>query len=98
MNELKYGSAADVAKRIREWLGPNGRENTASLLLYEAMKALESQAAPSAAPAELTDADIERGWHQTFSTSNPFCPCDLKSFTKAVRWAESALRSRKEPA
>ncbi len=39
----------------------------------------------------LTDAEIEKGWHQTFSTSNPCCPCNLKSFTKAVRWAEYAL-------
>ncbi|WP_407058807.1 hypothetical protein ACKZDW_09160 [Ralstonia syzygii subsp. celebesensis] len=39
----KYGSATDVAKRIREWLGPHGRENTASLLLHEALQALEAQ-------------------------------------------------------
>jgi hypothetical protein len=38
-------------------------------------------------------AEIERGWNDTFSTTNPFCPCDLKSFTKAVRWAESVLAS-----
>lgn len=36
---------------------------------------------------------IEQGWRDTFSTNNPFCPCDLKSFTKAVRWAERALAS-----
>lgn len=35
-----------------------------------------------------TDAQIARGWRDTFSTENPFCPCDLKSFTKAVHWAE----------
>lgn len=34
---------------------------------------------------------IEDGWHKTFSTQNPYCPCDLNSFTKAVRWAESAI-------
>ncbi|WP_454731451.1 MULTISPECIES: hypothetical protein [Cupriavidus] len=57
------------------------------------------QPAAQAAPAvpeserckELTDAEIERGWHATFSTSNPYCPCNLKSFTKAVRWAVAAL-------
>ncbi|MGH7463455.1 MAG: hypothetical protein ACREMA_20800, partial [Longimicrobiales bacterium] len=41
-------------------------------------------------PPELTEREIEAGWHQTFSTSNPYCPCNLKSFTKAVRWAERA--------
>lgn len=41
MSTAKNESPADVAKRIKEWLGPNGRENTASLLLYEAMLALE---------------------------------------------------------
>lgn len=48
--------------------------------------------APEVAPVpELTSKQIEAGWHATFSTSNPYCPCNLKSFTKAVRWAERAL-------
>jgi hypothetical protein len=41
----------------------------------------------------LTEAKIEQGWRDTFSTSNPFCPCDLKTFTKAARWAERELRA-----
>ncbi|MCA7083412.1 hypothetical protein K7G19_07340 [Cupriavidus sp. DB3] len=47
---------------------------------------------------ELSDAAIEQGWHQTFSTNNPYCPCNLKSFTKAVRWAERALAAQKKGA
>lgn len=47
-----------------------------------------------ALPAEA----IERGWQETFSTQNPYCPCDLKSFTKAVRWAEHALQSLSDEA
>jgi hypothetical protein len=43
---------------------------------------------------ELTDKQIERGWKDTFSTENPFCRCNLKSFTKAVRWAERAARAQ----
>lgn len=39
----------------------------------------------------LTDAEIERGRHETFSTDNPFCPCTDKTMRKAVRWAERAL-------
>jgi hypothetical protein len=41
----------------------------------------------------LSDAQIERGWRDTFSTNNPFCPCNLKTFTKAARWAEAQLRA-----
>lgn len=37
---------------------------------------------------QLTSAQIEAGWKTTFSTDNPFCPCNLKTFTKAVEWAE----------
>jgi len=44
----KYGSPAEVAKRVREYLRKYGRENTACLLLYEAMNALEAQAADAA--------------------------------------------------
>lgn len=42
----------------------------------------------------LTRAEIAKGWEEAFVTTNPFCPCDLKSFDKAVRWAESALTGR----
>lgn len=45
------------------------------------------------ARAVLTDAQIRKGWEATFSTNNPFCPCDLKSFTKAVNWAQRAIEA-----
>jgi hypothetical protein len=38
----------------------------------------------------LTDEQIEAGRAATFSTGNPFCPCDSKTMRKAVRWAEHA--------
>ena len=44
----------------------------------------------SAERKPLTDEQIERGREATFSTSNPFCPCDSKTMRKAVRWAEHA--------
>lgn len=51
-----------------------------------------AQATPAAAvPKRLTSMQIRAGWEDTFSTNNPFCPCDLKSFTKAVTWTERAL-------
>jgi len=46
----------------------------------------------------LSDKQIEKGWKDTFSTDNPFCPCNLKSFTKAVHWAEHALSAVSEAA
>ena len=45
--------------------------------------------------AALTSAEIEAGWHDTFSTRNPFCPCDLSAFTKSARWAERAIRQHR---
>ncbi|CUJ51903.1 hypothetical protein [Achromobacter xylosoxidans] len=45
-----YGAPAEVAARIEHYLTHNGQENSASLLLYEAMKALR---APAAGDAEV---------------------------------------------
>lgn len=45
-----YGSPDDVALRIRDYIGRHGRENTATLLLYEAMNALR-RPAPAAGDA-----------------------------------------------
>ena len=38
----------------------------------------------------LTDEQIERLRDQTFSTGNPYCPCDSKTMRKAVQAAERA--------
>lgn len=43
---------------------------------------------------ELTDAEIRKGWEATFSTNNPFCPCNLHSFHKSVRWAVAAINAK----
>lgn len=65
----------------------------------DAIRALQPEASVQGderKDAPMTDAQIEQGWRKTFSTDNPFCPCDLKSFTKAVRWAERALAEKGE--
>jgi hypothetical protein len=54
------------------------------------LAALVLFAAPAPVARLLTDKDIEAGRHETFSTSNPFCPCTDKTMRKAVRWAERA--------
>jgi hypothetical protein len=46
-----YGAPAEVAARIEHYLTHNGQENSASLLLYEAMKALRAPAAGDALDA-----------------------------------------------
>ena len=43
----------------------------------------------------LTETQIREMWERTFSTNNPFCPCDLRSFTKAVRATEGAIQTAK---
>lgn len=37
---MEYGSPVDVAQRIEQYLYHDGRKNSATQLLYEAMKAL----------------------------------------------------------
>jgi hypothetical protein len=55
----------------------------------------QAECAPrEAQPVALTDAQIEAGWRQTFSTDNPYCPCNLQSFTKSVRWVERAKEKK----
>lgn len=39
----------------------------------------------------LTDEEIEALRHQTFSTSNPFCPCDSKTMRKAANAVMDAM-------
>ncbi len=36
----------------------------------------------------LTREQMEAGRHQVFSTNNPFCPCDSKTFRKVAEWTE----------
>ena len=40
--------------------------------------------------AALTDEQLCGKWEETFSTRNPFCPCDLRTFTKVARAIERA--------
>lgn len=58
---------------------------------------MASPTPPLAQPVVLTDAQIEEGRRETFSTDNPYCPCDSKTMRKAVRWAERALAALVQP-
>lgn len=50
----EVSNATEIATRIRDWLGKYGRENTASLLLYEAMKALQAEGTSGHRAAQAT--------------------------------------------
>jgi len=52
--------------------------------------AMLSAAPPQPEREPLTDEQIERLRKNTFSTDNPFCPCDRKTMQKAVRATERA--------
>lgn len=58
----EYGSPAEVAQRIEQYIGRYGREDTATLLLYEAMNALRrpTPAAGDALTAAARDVLAER--------------------------------------
>lgn len=36
----------------------------------------------------LTSQQMEQGREHVFSTNNPFCPCDSKTFMKVAKWVE----------
>lgn len=81
-----------------EWTGDRRTAARVALdSMLERFASLLSAAQAEREPVALTCAEIERGWNDTFSTRNPFCPCDLGAFTKSVRWAERNIRSLKRP-
>ncbi|MFY3302618.1 hypothetical protein ACOTEY_12640 [Achromobacter xylosoxidans] len=59
----EYGSPAEVAQRIEQYIGRYGRENTATLLLYEAMNALRR---PAPAAGDALDAARWRAYAKLF--------------------------------
>ena len=65
------------------WVHKNGS-------LSEAYRAMLAAAPQPVVREPLTDGQIEKLREATFSTSNPFCPCDSKTMRKAVRAAEAA--------
>ena len=69
--------------------GPVGNEHHPHALVLASAPATP---AATAQAAPLTDEQIEAGRHATFSTGNPYCPCDSKTMRKAVRWAEAQHR------
>ncbi|WP_250439382.1 hypothetical protein [Delftia tsuruhatensis] len=54
------------------------------------LKRQEQDELEASKPLPLSDEQIEKLREQTFSTNNPFCPCDSKTMRKAVRAAERA--------
>lgn len=92
---LGKGGARDPLQGAADWLKEGLVDCTVTdiqqrlLIGHNRAKRLMDAAKP-AKPKPLGDSKIRERWEATFSTSNPFCPCDLKSFTKAVRATEAA--------
>jgi len=80
--------------RIR-W--PGGGTRPASGPEKELWQAIHALGVIGEARKPLTEDEIERGRKATFSTGNPFCPCDSKTMRKAVRWAERVHGIHQEP-
>ena len=88
--------------RIRYERNTPGRENEMPRVLscnrmadgvYEVFTASQVQAALAAAPSgpvrvPLTAAQMAAGREAIFSTANPYCPCDSKTFRKVAEWVE----------
>lgn len=80
---------AEIARLKSDLKGRHQRQHDAEALAGEYLMQRDDARA-KATPTPLTDAQIEEGRMATFSTNNPFCPCDSKTMRKAVRWAERA--------
>lgn len=88
-------SAAPVAWRVHPFDYGIGHEGVYAMTMLEQQrdawlrkgwKVEPLYVAPRAAMEPLTDEQIEKLRRDTFSTENPFCPCDSKTMRKAV-WA-----------
>lgn len=78
--------AADLERGMQVFIPASSLRKIA-----DALEEPVQQPSPTTPRSEpLTDKQIEAGREATFSTSNPFCPCDSKTMRKVVRWAEHA--------
>lgn len=80
------------AGKEAELFGPSAR--SAELVYCAMLEASPEFDVREVQIPNLSDRRVHKGWEDTFSTSNPFCPCDLKSFTKAVNWTLNTLRRK----
>jgi hypothetical protein len=76
--------AINAAMGSNDWQGDHSQAE----LLGPACRAIAELEARK--PLPLSDEQIEGLREQTFSTNNPFCPCDSKTMREAVRAAERA--------
>ena len=64
-----------------------GYDSSHTQIMWDAWKARAALAARKPLTG-LTREQMEAGRHQVFSTNNPFCPCDSKTFRKVSEWTE----------
>lgn len=96
-----YGAPAEVASRIEQYIAHYGRENTAGLLLYEAMKALR---APVSTVEQGDAQDGRKPWECAFETwwedHGQYCRAGGGQYERSFAYCayEAALASRPAPA
>lgn len=79
-----YGAPAEVAVRIEHYLTHNGQENSASLLLYEAMKALRAPSAGDALDAATEALRILRAARGSIRNHQVSGPTSLSTDSRAL--------------
>ena len=76
---------------LTQYRNPPSNLTDGDVAMYEAdtVRSLISAAPAARKPLTgLTREQMEAGRHQVFSTNNPFCPCDSKTFRKVSEWTE----------
>lgn len=90
--------AMQVAKVIAGIFNYDKNSHYVSIIqcaVHDAMRNAIAAPAPAQPRQPLSDAALEALWGKTFSTRNPFCPCDLRTFIKTARAVERAITGDK---
>ncbi|MFY1875588.1 hypothetical protein ACOTF3_04285 [Achromobacter xylosoxidans] len=66
----EYGSPAEVAQRVEQYIGRYGREDSATLLLYEAMNALRRPAPAAPAAGDSQDLTLAQKYEDACILAN----------------------------
>lgn len=96
LQPAQAGELPDEWEAFEAWARPNGYDLRRNDVLghYSSLDTSRAWAGYRAALAArkplagLTREQMEAGRHQVFSTNNPFCPCDSKTFRKVSEWTE----------
>ncbi|GAA6121501.1 hypothetical protein [Acidovorax sp. FG27] len=103
--DMHFGVCCKVRRAFEGWYDEqkDGRLQPFDVWTAGVRWARKTSVQPNAALADgwkrkpLTLAQMEAGRESIFSTSNPFCPCDSKTFRKVAEWVERHHRIAAAP-